>query len=78
MQLEKLVPPQDKHDTTGQIDPSVHGTSGPLQISLGGYPLPADDAIMKTTQQLSSEFPFNKDMNSGNPLGVGESPEYFP
>ncbi|OBZ73035.1 Pyranose dehydrogenase 1 [Grifola frondosa] len=53
--IEKLVAPADNHVITGEIDPSIHGTSGPLDITLPGYP----------------EFPFNLDMNSGNTIGVG-------
>ncbi|KAI0357960.1 alcohol oxidase [Trametes cingulata] len=69
--LENLVPPTDGHNTSGEIDPSVHGTSGPLNISLSGAPLPSDPRIQATTAQLSDEFPFNEDMNSGKPLGIG-------
>lgn len=29
--------------------------------------------MIQTTQELSSEFPFNEDMSSGNPLGIGSS-----
>lgn len=32
--------------------------------------------VMKTTEQLSHEFPFNLDMNSGKPLGLGEYNSY--
>lgn len=31
-----------------------------------------DSRVMETTQALPDEFPFNVDMNSGNPLGIGE------
>ena len=34
--------------------------------------MPADDLVIQTTQELSDEFPFNEDMNSGNPLGLGK------
>ncbi|KAI0364106.1 aryl-alcohol-oxidase from pleurotus Eryingii [Pilatotrama ljubarskyi] len=69
--LENLVPPVDGHNTSGMIDPSVHGMSGPLNISLPGAPLPPDPRIQATTEQLRDDFPFNEDMNSGNPLGIG-------
>ncbi|OJT05516.1 Pyranose dehydrogenase 3, partial [Trametes pubescens] len=69
--LENLVPPADGHDTTGEVLPNIHGTSGPLSISLPGAPLPPDSRVIQTTQELSSEFPFNVDMSSGNPLGIG-------
>ncbi|OBZ77604.1 Pyranose dehydrogenase [Grifola frondosa] len=52
---ETLVPPTDHHNTTGEVNPSVHGTNGPIQ----------------TTLELPEAFPYNLDMNSGKPLGVG-------
>ncbi|KAH9003799.1 aryl-alcohol-oxidase from pleurotus Eryingii [Lactarius hatsudake] len=67
--VENLVPPPDGRDTTGEIDPSIHGSSGPVKISLHD-PTPLDSRIFKATSQLA-EFPYNKDMNSGNPLGFG-------
>jgi choline dehydrogenase len=30
--------------------------------------------VIATTQELSAEFPFNQDMNSGNVLGIGALP----
>ena len=35
-EMEKLVPPADHHNTTGEIDPSIHGHLGELQ-SLGRF-----------------------------------------
>ncbi|KAH9030465.1 aryl-alcohol-oxidase from pleurotus Eryingii [Lactarius hengduanensis] len=71
--IEKLTPPADHHNTTGQIDPSIHGKSGPVGISLQGFPTLLDDHVMRTTSLFSSEFPYNHDMNSGNPIGIGWS-----
>ncbi|KAI0298456.1 hypothetical protein B0F90DRAFT_1732646 [Multifurca ochricompacta] len=75
--IEKLTPPADHHDTTGQIDPSIHGTSGPVGISLQGFPSLLDERVFETTSSLPSEFPFNKDMNSGSPLGIGHHPVFL-
>ncbi|EIW53711.1 alcohol oxidase [Trametes versicolor FP-101664 SS1] len=75
--LENLVPPVDGHDTSGEILPNIHGTSGPLKISLPGVPLPSDPRVIQATQELRSEFPFNVDMSSGDPLGIGWSPGTF-
>ncbi|KAI0039399.1 GMC oxidoreductase [Auriscalpium vulgare] len=69
--IEALVPPADGHNTTGQIIPSIHGTNGPVHISVQGYPNEMDSKVFGATAQLSAEFPFNEDMNSGNPLGIG-------
>ncbi|RDB27672.1 Pyranose dehydrogenase 3 [Hypsizygus marmoreus] len=70
---EKLVAPADNHNTAGQFIPSFHGNSGPLSVSLPGFPTPLDDRIMATTKELSSEFPFNPDAVGGDVLGVGWS-----
>ncbi|TFK33728.1 aryl-alcohol-oxidase from pleurotus Eryingii [Crucibulum laeve] len=69
--LERWTPPVDGHNTTGQFDPTIHGTDGMLPISLPGFSQSIDDRIIETTKQLSNEFPFNEDMNSGNHLGIG-------
>ncbi|KAI9451435.1 aryl-alcohol-oxidase from pleurotus Eryingii [Lactarius psammicola] len=61
--------PPDGHDTTGEVDPAVHGSNGPVRISVQDK-TPLDSRIFNTTTQLA-EFPFNQDMNSGNPLGIG-------
>ncbi|KAI0052418.1 GMC oxidoreductase [Auriscalpium vulgare] len=71
--VERIVPPADNHNTTGEYIPSIHGTSGPLGISLQGYPSLLDSRVIATTEQLSAEFPLNPDMNSGNPIGIGYS-----
>ncbi|KAH9044875.1 aryl-alcohol-oxidase from pleurotus Eryingii [Lactarius hengduanensis] len=73
--IEKLVPPADDHDTTGQIDPRIHGTSGPVEISVQGFRADLDSRacarVLKAAARLTRDFPFNIDMNSGNPLGIG-------
>ena len=68
-----MVAPADGHNTTGQIDPAVHGHMGPLQISIQEFPSPVDKQTIETTKELS-EFPFVLDMNAGYPIGIGESP----
>ncbi|KAF4607929.1 hypothetical protein EYR40_000265 [Pleurotus pulmonarius] len=65
-----MVASADGHNTSGQFDPSWHG-SGPLHTSVAGYPAVIDPLIVQTTQELPEEFPFNLDMNSGNTLGIG-------
>ncbi|KAJ7151772.1 aryl-alcohol oxidase [Mycena crocata] len=68
---EKWVPPADHHDTHGQFNPTVHSTKGMTSVSLAGYRWPAGNRVIQTTQQMPDEWPFNLDMNSGSPLGVG-------
>ncbi|KAK0463274.1 aryl-alcohol oxidase-like protein [Desarmillaria tabescens] len=67
---EKHVPPNDGHNETGQYIPSMHGTDGPLETSLYGYAADIDNRVIATTSELSEEFPWNPDYNSGNMLGV--------
>jgi choline dehydrogenase-like flavoprotein len=72
IQHEKLVPPADGHNTTGQIIPSLHGTNGMLPVSLPANNQTIDPRVIKTTQQLA-EFPYNGDMSGGDHslLGIG-------
>ena len=65
------MPPADCRNTTGQIEPHIHGTSGPVQISVQGFLADLDSRVLKAASQLKHEFPFNIDVNSGNPLGIG-------
>ena len=48
------------------------GTNGNIDISIRGAEMSIDDMVVEATQQIPSEFPFNVDMNSGKPLGVGK------
>ncbi|KAG7095923.1 hypothetical protein E1B28_006607 [Marasmius oreades] len=69
---EHWTPPTDNHDQRGQFDPAVHGFKGITSVGLNGFPAPAlDTRVMQVTRELSVEFPFNLDYNSGFPLGVG-------
>ncbi|KAJ7106768.1 aryl-alcohol oxidase-like protein [Mycena epipterygia] len=69
---EKWTPPADHHNTHGQFNPTVHGKDGPISVSLAGYPWPEfQRRVIQTTKELPDDFPFNLDMNSGHPLGIG-------
>ncbi|KAI0039272.1 GMC oxidoreductase [Auriscalpium vulgare] len=67
--IERLTPAVDGHNVSGEVDPSLHGTHGPLTVSVPMI-VPTDRFVIGTTQQLE-EFPFIEDMNSGNPIGIG-------
>ncbi|KAJ3505131.1 hypothetical protein NLJ89_g7572 [Agrocybe chaxingu] len=67
---EKIVPPTDGHDTTGQYDPSLHSTSGQVSVSLPGNSQTIDAKVIATTEEFSEEFPFNQDITDGNVLGI--------
>ncbi|KAJ7468292.1 alcohol oxidase [Mycena galericulata] len=68
---EKWTSPSDFHDTTGQYDPAVHSTYGMNPVSLSGFPWPLALRVIQATKELPQEYPFNLDMNSGKPLGIG-------
>ncbi|KAH9003798.1 hypothetical protein EDB86DRAFT_2277357 [Lactarius hatsudake] len=53
----------------GGSDPSIHGSNGSVNISVQ-VTTALDSWIFNTTTQ-PAEFPFNGDINSGNPLGIG-------
>ncbi|KZS95161.1 aryl-alcohol oxidase-like protein [Sistotremastrum niveocremeum HHB9708] len=69
--LETFTPPADHHNTAGEFNPSVHGSNGPLSVSLPGFPTELNSRVFNTTKIASQSFPFNLDVNSGNQLGVG-------
>ncbi|TFK37746.1 alcohol oxidase [Crucibulum laeve] len=68
---EQWVHPRDGRDDSDEHNPAVHGTNGPVLLSTGGVRTVMDTRVLATTQQLSEEFPFNLDANSGDILGVG-------
>ncbi|KAK7017372.1 mitochondrial choline dehydrogenase [Favolaschia claudopus] len=70
---EKWTPPADNHNTAGQFDPRVHGSTGINSVSLPGFPHPFDSRVIAATKENSSAFPWNLDINSGRPLGVVDS-----
>ncbi|TFK36270.1 pyranose dehydrogenase [Crucibulum laeve] len=71
LKSEKWTAPVDNHNTTGQFNPFFHNFKGINSVSLSGVAQTIDDRVLQTTQDLKDEFPFNEDMNSGNPLGLG-------
>jgi len=69
---EKWTPPVDHHDTRGQYNPAVHSTKGINSVSLAGLNWPIfSQHIIEATKELPDEWPFNLDMNSGKPIGLG-------
>ncbi|KAJ7811661.1 hypothetical protein B0H14DRAFT_2606381 [Mycena olivaceomarginata] len=66
-----LFPQADNHNTHSRFNPAVHGTHGPLSVSLNGFSWSElEQHVMQTTKELPNDFPFNSDMNSGQPLGI--------
>ncbi|KAI0033375.1 alcohol oxidase [Vararia minispora EC-137] len=71
LEIDRMTPPADGHNTTGEFDPTAHGKHGSLGISLHIRQYP-DDFVLAATQELP-EFSYNIDYNSGSPLGIGFS-----
>ena len=46
-----------------------------MDTSLPAQLIGTDSRVLQATQQLSSEFPFNLDVNSGNTIGISEIPD---
>lgn len=69
---ERFTPPTDRHNTTGQFNPAVHGFSGLNSVSLPGAATAIDPLFSAAINQLSGEFAFTEDYNTGTPLGFGE------
>ncbi|KAJ3505382.1 hypothetical protein NMY22_g17606 [Coprinellus aureogranulatus] len=60
-----------RHSFFFTYDPSVHGTSGPVQVSLPNYPQASlDSRAIEASKQLGEEFKFNLDHNDGTELGL--------
>ncbi|KAK7052426.1 GMC oxidoreductase [Favolaschia claudopus] len=69
---EKWTPPVDHHDTRGQFNPSVHSSEGINSVSLSALTWPEfSHHVIQSTKELPNDWPFNVDMNSGKPLGLG-------
>ncbi|KAI0064427.1 alcohol oxidase [Artomyces pyxidatus] len=69
--MEKLVASADNLSQSGKLIPSIHGTSGPVDVSLPGFQLVTDNLVIGATADFPTQFPFNEDMNSGNTIGIG-------
>ncbi|KAL0567547.1 hypothetical protein V5O48_014443, partial [Marasmius crinis-equi] len=63
----RLTPPQDRHNTTGEVIPSAHG-NGPVLTSLPGFPSELDPLVSGTAKDLGQ---YNQDINAGNMIGFG-------
>ncbi|KAI0642212.1 aryl-alcohol-oxidase from pleurotus Eryingii [Trametes meyenii] len=68
--IERLVPPVDNHNVTGEVDPSIHGLRGSVNISLPGARFPTDRPLIESAKELGGDFELIVDNNDGNPLGL--------
>lgn len=64
----------DGRDASGEYDPSLHGTSGPVGTTVSNFKYPQHNKIVQAAGQvLSPHFDFKRDIDSGNMLGLGYS-----
>lgn len=49
-----------------------HRYAGPVGVSLAGYTGGTDALILNASAELSSEFPYNEDVNSGDTIGISK------
>ncbi|KAJ3783856.1 aryl-alcohol oxidase-like protein [Lentinula aff. detonsa] len=66
---ERFEPPADRHNITGQFDPSVHSFTGINSVTLPGFPTDIDTMVFNAVHELGGAFHYNEDYNSGSPLG---------
>ncbi|KAJ7347318.1 aryl-alcohol oxidase-like protein [Mycena albidolilacea] len=67
---ERHTPPWNNRSNVGEYDPRVHG-NGPLLTGLTPTVFEADKRVIRMTEDLPNQYPFNLDLNSGNGLGFG-------
>ncbi|KAL0064294.1 hypothetical protein AAF712_008738 [Marasmius tenuissimus] len=63
----RLTPPQDGHNTTGQVIPEAHG-NGEVLLSLPGLPTDLDPIVTDSAKALGK---YNQDFNAGDMIGFG-------
>ncbi|PIL22608.1 hypothetical protein GSI_15298 [Ganoderma sinense ZZ0214-1] len=68
--VDKMTAPTDGHNTTGQFNPALHSTHGIVDISVPGMSLAIDTRGLAASAELSQQFPFNLDYNSGDTIGL--------
>ena len=81
-QLSCPLPRSYHPSQTNQYIPSAHSRNGMVPISLPGFPEDIDSRVIATTAEpgFASEFPFQRDMNTGNTvrfLAVAYCPDFF-
>ncbi|KAK7452787.1 hypothetical protein VKT23_012190, partial [Stygiomarasmius scandens] len=68
LKTSHISPPTDHHNTTGELDPSAYG-SGPVGVSLPGFPTELDGRVLNTSKSLGGRFEFTEELNSGKLIG---------
>ncbi|KAJ7599861.1 hypothetical protein C8J56DRAFT_2449 [Mycena floridula] len=71
---EHFMLPSDGRNASDEFNPAVHGFHGINSVTLASDLHEMDPLVFAATAELSDEFPFNIDTNSGNQIGIGWAP----
>ncbi|KAF5353144.1 hypothetical protein D9758_008758 [Tetrapyrgos nigripes] len=67
---EKYTQPSDRHNTSGQFDPAVHGFDGINSVTSPSYVHKFDKLAIQSSMLPDAEIPFQLDPNDGNNIGL--------
>ena len=76
--LENFTNSPHVQNANSKFVSSVHSTKGPVGAGLPQVTLAIDDIGLKAQEELSDEFAFNQDVNSGDMIGFSASAPPFP
>lgn len=65
-----MLEDSENQNEEGHVDPSVLGHTGNLTVTAPYVAHVFNDLLIKTTTQLTEEFPYKQDMNDGRPIGI--------
>ncbi|KAJ7579809.1 alcohol oxidase [Mycena floridula] len=68
---EHFTFPENNRNVSGEFDPRFHSFNGVNSVTLPGMVHQMDPRAFAAASELADEFPFNLDMNSGKPIGIG-------
>ena len=77
-QLENFQNSPNVQNATSKFIANDHGTDGPVGAGLPQVSLAIDQIGLNAQQELSSEFKYNQDVNSGDMIGFSTSSDLHP
>ena len=69
-QLENFTNSQNVANASSKFVSAMHSTKGPVGVGLPQVSLPIDQIALNAQQELSDEFKYNQDVNSGDMIGM--------